>query len=412
MVHNIKSLPILADRYSCTGCLACVDTCPVGALKTIIDEEGFLTYSLNVKVCISCHKCESNCPIVSEYKYGENVVRSNIYAAWNLCDAERMQSASGGAFSAIASYFLSQSNTCVIGATQDGIKTRHIAITQKKDLYKIQGSKYAQSDTTGIYKLTYDKLKAGVKVLFSGTPCQVAGILSYIKSQDLINNLYTIDIVCGGVPSLFLIKNFVDNNPLGVSRIVSYRDKRTGWKSKGYKYRLVYEDKNFILHEENDKNLVIDGFSSGLANRYACNNCRFSYVERNSDFTIADLWGDTSFKSEHYKGLSSIVPHTIKANHLLKKLQVSNIHIEQISWPQVLLNNPRYACGTNTLGHALERKYLSDIFSKYSYDTICKIYALKINKYSLWNLYRVYRKLVSIICRVNQKKYIRKTFNI
>ena len=292
MVHNIKSLPILADRYSCTGCLACVDTCPVGALKTIIDEEGFLTYSLNVKVCISCHKCESNCPIVSEYKYGENVIRSNIYAAWNLCDAERMQSASGGAFSAIASYFLSQSNTCVIGATQDGIKTRHIAITQKKDLYKIQGSKYAQSDTTGIYKLTYDKLKAGVKVLFSGTPCQVAGILSYIKSQDLINNLYTIDIVCGGVPSLFLIKNFVDNNPLGVSRIVSYRDKRTGWKSKGYKYRLVYEDKNFILHEENDKNLVIDGFSSGLANRYACNNCRFSYVERNSDFTIADFVAD------------------------------------------------------------------------------------------------------------------------
>ena len=365
MVHNIKSLPILADRYSCTGCLACVDTCPVGALKTIIDEEGFLTYSLNVKVCISCHKCESNCPIVSEYKYGENVVRSNIYAAWNLCDAERMQSASGGAFSAIASYFLSQSNTCVIGATQDGIKTRHIAITQKKDLYKIQGSKYAQSDTTGIYKLTYDKLKAGVKVLFSGTPCQVAGLKLFLrKSYD---NLYTVDLICHGVPSPKIFQDYLEF--VKGKKLISHINMKSKSNKKGTAIRIDFTNGKYIR-----QTLKTDLWNKLYFNHYivrpSCHDCQFTHYNRVGDITIGDSWGINKYYPNFYsdKMTSLLLVNNSKGNFLYEKISERMDKIEitkEESW-QPQLQYP--------MDESIERENFWKDYIKYGFYYIVKKY--------------------------------------
>lgn len=403
----MKQYPHLANIHECTGCLACIDGCPTNALSIIENDEGHYFYKLNTEKCIKCHKCEQICPIISHSIYGNNNPNlSDLYAAWSTNKPLREKSASGGVFASIASYIL-ENKGIVIGATMEGTQCKHIEINNVTELVKLQGSKYVQSNTSGIYRLVKERLEEGKTVLFSGVGCQIAGLLLFIKSPKLKENLITIDIVCGGVPSNFLIKRYSQYH--NIKSIVSFRNKMNGWKSIGYKYQLTYTNKEGkIIIDNNKKNLITDGFSSGLTNRYSCNNCNFAFLHRISDFTIADLWGDKKYPQEHFYGLSSIAVHTPKGRNLISKLDKYLI-INPITWNEILPFNPRYVYGKTSYSSRPERLFMAWIFKHCSYNVICKLYASEnIKFYNLfWVSYKIIKRLLVSYEALNKRRYIK-----
>lgn len=349
--------PLLAIAKECTGCLACTDSCQHNALDSYISNDGHYYVKINEERCVGCLICENVCPITSKQKYGESDT-SSFYAAWNKDDAERMESASGGAFAAMAHYVLERGGVVIGAATQNVCDVRHIAITDIEGLKLIQGSKYTQSNTNGIYREAYGLLKEGKTILFSGTGCQVGGLLSYLKKKKYEGKLITVDLICGGVPSKLLLQKFVENEPYEVKRIVSYRTKESGWKPKGFIYNFKVEDAEGIIHDYTGKrNMITTAFSTEMTNRYSCYDCNFVGTHRKSDFTIGDLWGDDQFPNEHHSGLSLVVAHNEKANQLLTEMN-NYLATSPCNSNSAIVNNYRLVDGTNVRGNLWERKLM------------------------------------------------------
>ena len=180
----------------CTGCGACVNSCPVNAIVMGADSEGFSYPEVNEDNCIECGKCLNVCPVLS-YKNSNNP-KPKIYAV-RAEDEVRAVSSSGGVFSVLAEAVL-DANGVVCGAAFDKeMCLHHILIDNKKELYKLRGSKYLQSDVGTIYKEIEEVLKEGRKVLFTGTPCQNAALRNILTKE--YDNLLLVDIICHGVPS-------------------------------------------------------------------------------------------------------------------------------------------------------------------------------------------------------------------
>lgn len=389
------SKPNLANKKECTGCLACVVSCKKNALSSSVDEDGHFAVLCDTDKCVLCHKCEQVCPVVSDFEYkGDS--ESAIFAAWNLDDDVRKLSASGGAFSALASYILDQGGY-VFGAANVGVcDIRHICINNREQLPLLQGSKYTQSDASLSYPQVLNLLRHRKIVLFSGTGCQVAGLLSFLRFYKYEGKLVTVDIICGGVPSKILIETFVANEPYKIKKIISFRTKTNGWKSQGFKYNLLVEDSEGNKHDyTNRKNLITDGFCSELTNRYSCYNCRFVGLERKSDFTIGDLWGDKKFPREHYNGLSLVVAHQETSIQLLNQMS-EYLHCEPIEANDAVRHNYRLVSGKMKGSKCIERRCLSILFSKLSYSLLKHIYANDIKLCSPWILYKLYRKIKKI----------------
>lgn len=384
--------PILASNKECTGCLACVASCKREALSSYIDEDGHFAVRCDTSKCVSCHRCEKVCPVVSDFDYkGEQI--SKFYAAWNLNDDVRKHSASGGAFSAMASYVLKQGGY-VFGAANVGIcDIQHICIDNEADLVLLQGSKYTQSDASKSYTQVLELLKEGNLVLFSGTGCQVAALLSFLRPFKYNGRLVTVDIICGGVPSKMLIDKFVDNEPYHIKKIVSFRTKISGWKSHGFKYNLLVEDSEGNIHDyTNKRNLITDGFCSELTDRYSCYNCQFTGSSRKADFTIGDLWGDEIFTTEHYNGLSLVIAHNKKSVDLLEQM-AEFLHVEYTDKTHAIKYNHRIVDGLCKKGQLLERKNMSKLFKSLSYSTLKHIYANDVKVTSPWILYKILTKI-------------------
>lgn len=397
-----KRLPALANKKKCTGCLACVDVCRQGALNRVINEEGHYTYKIDTSKCVGCMQCEHVCPASDGKCYGDNSLNNPVYAAWSTNNLIRNNSSSGGVATEVSKYILTNGGI-VYGATMDGINCHHIEVTEINDLYKLQGSKYMQSDTTGIYRLMLKRLKEGKTVLFTGTPCQVAAAINYVKDNSLKNQLYTLDIACGGVPSLYLRDRFIKDNGDEIKEIHSFRNKDNGWKAFGYKYELKVLTKQQTLKSYGLHNLLLGGFGMGLTYRHSCYNCQFALVNRKSDFTVADFWGDTDFKEQHYNGLSSLSAHTAKGIQLLN--EILSLKREPTTWDKVLPGNYRYAYGKSFLDLTIARRKMAQAFKNYSYRKLCLIYAGAATPKT--PVYFLMKAIYIVIASLNRKKAIR-----
>lgn len=360
-------MPNLPSTISCTGCFACVDACPTKALTRSVNAEGHYFYDLDKLICIDCHRCERVCPVSDdEYLYGVNdLALSSPYAAWCLDKDLRRNSTSGGVFAALAKRTLGNGGTVVGAAIVDNF-VKHVLIEDITSLPLLQGSKYTQSNTNGIYKDVLKQLKNGRKVLFSGTGCQVAGLLRFLPTSLDTSNLITVDLVCGGVPSNFLIDYYLLKNRDSVRGIAGFRNKE--------KYEFTVFDK------KGDKKVIplskrplpLCGFYTELTNRYSCYDCQFAFTHRKADLTIGDLWGDTHYKEQHENGLSLVIAHTDKG---IKALKESEIEINRADWAEILPFNPRIAYGKNILGGTRARKQLSKAFKEDNYQKILDNYA-------------------------------------
>ena len=275
----------------------------------------------------------------------------------------REKSTSGGVFASIAKTVI-ESGGVVFGAAMLDSEVKHIGIDRIEDIYLLQGSKYAQSNTDGIYKQVLDVLKNDKIVLFSGLGCQVAGLLNYLPNSISTEKLYTIDLICGGVPTKYLISKYLEHE--GVESIYAFRNKN--------KYELTVLDKrgNVQVVPLEQRPLPLCGFYTELTNKYICYDCRYIGAHRKSDMTIGDYWGDTEYTDEHQKGLSVAVVHNKKIHHLMSS---SNLSIHLAGWETFLKHNPRMVYGKNDGVSTYRRKRLAEAIINDSYEKFVIDYA-------------------------------------
>lgn len=331
-------MPHLADKNKCNGCHACYNTCNIGAIKMQPDDEGFLRPVINHEKCINCGRCEKACPIINP---PANNPYEESYGAYAKDEAIHKASSSGGVFAVFAKETL-KNGGFVCGAAYTPDRTvNHIIIDKEEDLHLLQGSKYVQSTIGDIYSKIKDLLIENKKVLFSGTPCQVAGLVSYLgKDYD---NLITLDLICHGVPSPWIWQLHLNEISGGKTVTDStFRNKTQGIHNVTLDY---YLSDGTVYQEKYEESPYIKAFSQNLSVRPSCFECKFKGYKRCSDITIGDYWSAVEYNPNLVQdnGVSSIILHSSKAKDFLENVKkqfiIENTTSENVSLWNHNLNN-------------------------------------------------------------------------
>lgn len=316
------------EKNKCCGCGACVQRCPKQCITMQADEEGFSYPLVDTTQCIDCGLCEKVCPVINP---NEPRQPQTVYASYNKNEEVRLQSSSGGIFTLLAE------KTIKKGGVVFGVKFNEewmpvFDYTETLEgIAPFRGSKYVQATVGNAYKKAEKFLKDGREVLFSGTPCQIAGLKLYLRKE--YTNLLTVDIICHGVPSpkvwsrylaetrskLLMSmpdgKNSVGSATGGTSKscieAISFRSKITGWKKYSFMLKLNFSNCNGkntgVFAETLDKNAFMRAFLSDTILRPSCYACPAKEGKSHSDITIADFWGiniiDPAFDDDKGCGL-------------------------------------------------------------------------------------------------------------
>ena len=322
---------------NCCGCNACAEVCPKNCIEMKADDEGFLMPVVDQAACICCGKCDAVCPILNNTEPDGN--QTIAYAAINKNAPIRESSSSGGVFHALAAKTL-QNGGVVYGAafTEDFSAVVHLAAENAEDLHKLRGSKYLQSDLRGVYAAVKVHLQTR-PVFFTGTPCQVEGLLSYLgKPYD---NLLCADVICHGAPSPKAWKiyhQFRCRRAGHHSTAVSFRQKSAGWKN--FSIHFSFQDgQNYDAFFSQDPYMQV--FLSDVSLRPSCYNCSFKGSHRRSDLTLADFWGVEHVLPEmdDDMGTSLLLVHTNKGEQALQQI-ASGLQMQPVSLDNALQYNP------------------------------------------------------------------------
>lgn len=246
------------------------------------DADGFRYPVIDEAACVGCGLCTKVCPVLSDRKPDH---MPQAYAAFSADTKMRLESSSGGVFTELARYILARKGA-VFGAVYDAdLRVRHACAEDEAALAKMRGAKYAQSDLDGVFADVKSRLDRGHQVLFSGTPCQVGGLVAFLGKP--CENLTTVDFVCHSVPSPLAWAEYV--RTLGEVRSVNLRAKDRGWSRYGYCHRVETADGVRLI--PNGESLHMKLFVGGYTTRPSCADCRFKGYARGSDLTIGDFWG-------------------------------------------------------------------------------------------------------------------------
>lgn len=319
----------IKDKKKCCGCGACFNICPKNAIKMISDKEGFLYPKVDTEKCIKCGLCKKVCPILNDNR-NNNFYNPKQYAAWSNDDKNRLSSSSGGLFYELANFILTN-NGVVFGAGFDNeLNVIHKVANNVEDLFELKCSKYVQSNLNDCYLNVKEMLSSEYKVLFVGTPCQVAGLYSFLRNKEY-KNLYTIDFVCHGVPSPKVYRKHLSELESKFNckaQHVYFRDKSNGWKK--FNFKVEFEN-NKIYKKNLCEDLFIRGFLKNMYLRPSCHECKFSKIPRVSDITLGDFWGINSIsnKLDDDKGTSQVLINSDKGKYLFDSV-FSNIFISEV----------------------------------------------------------------------------------
>ena len=250
------------------------------------DQEGFLYPVVNYNLCIKCKKCINVCPIINKEEVESNPV---AYSCINNDETIRLDSSSGGIFTLVAEKVIAQGGAVFGASFNNQFEVQHVFVETKEDLGKLRGSKYVQSKIGNSYKKAKEFLDSGREVLFTGTPCQIAGLKSYL--EKFYTNLSTMDIVCHGVPSPEVWRKYVEFREIEAgspAQRIAFRRKNEGWK----RFSVSFLFKNNIEYRQNLRNdLYMRAFLKDVCLRPSCYECEFKTLDRQSDITLADFWG-------------------------------------------------------------------------------------------------------------------------
>ncbi len=277
------------DAARCTGCCACANACPTNAISMLQGAEGFSAPVIDEAKCIACGKCVKSCPVLTPLESADSRFQE-VYAAWSLDDDIRFESTSGGAFSEFALAWLALGGSLCGACYGEGQRVEHIVVDSKDGLAAIRQSKYAQSDIGDCYRQIRDALKHGRRMLFCGSPCQCAGLISYLGGRP--EGLFVVNFVCRGINSPKAFASFLSwlEGCYGskVSR-VWFKNKVHGWNR--FSTRVEFKNGR-VYSKDRYHDLFMRGYiEQNLYMRECCHACEFRNLAQTADVTLADFWG-------------------------------------------------------------------------------------------------------------------------
>lgn len=348
----------IKNPADCCGCTACASICAHAAITMKPDALGFLYPEVDKDKCVDCGLCEKVCAFNDHYDTSLNIDKPLAYAARHKDMNEIETSRSGAAFIAISDYILEHGGVVYGAGYSDHFRVVHKRAATKEERNEFKGSKYVQSDMNTVFRQVKQDLRAGKTVLFSGTPCQTSGLNSYVGKR-LRENLYLVDIVCHGVPSPFMWRDYIaylekkQGTPVDY---VNFRDKQVyGWQA---------HHETFMFKNEKEKRSFPFRFYKDFMFRKSCGKCYFANTKRPSDITIADFWGwektDPNFNADN-KGVSLVLLNTEKGRKLFEAVK-NRMNTIPANLEDCLQPNMKHPSEIHPLRDAFEEDYVKHGF--------------------------------------------------
>lgn len=331
-----KNRKVCSEKRNCSGCSACKAICPKSCIEMKSDSCGFLYPEVNDKECVNCNACENVC------YYKNTVYRKSVsgaFAAINNDKTVRASSSSGGVFNALARKTIEDGGVVFGVALDENCFAKHICVDTVDGINELMGSKYVQSDIGNSFSVVKEYLDMGRKVLFTGTPCQVSGLISYLKKD--YENLITMDFICHGVPSPLMWEKYISEmSDRFNSRVKKayFRDKIYGWKN--FSMKLQFENgREYISKITEDP--YLRSFICDIDLRESCNNCKAKGIDNSADITVADFWGIAKVipQISDDKGASVVIIRGEKAQAYLNFAR-RDLTLYPVDIEQVVKNNP------------------------------------------------------------------------
>lgn len=366
MIH-IKS------KEQCCGCSACLHICPKHSISFKGDKEGFLYPEIDTKTCVDCGLCEKVCPVINQ---DNERLPLKVFAAKHPDDEIRMSSSSGGIFTLLAEQIIDEGGVVFGAKFNENWEVVHDFAETKDGLIPFRGSKYVQSRIGDSYTIAESFLKSGRKVMFTGTPCQIAGLKKYLRKE--YENLLAVDFVCHGVPSPMVWRKYLEeelarqgeagkNSVLTSSKDIpvltgiNFRDKSTGWKK--FSFVLSFSkasdagEQNTVLSSVFNKNPYMNAFLTNLSLRPSCYACPAKSGKSGADITIGDFWGIENIRPDidDDKGVSLILQYKEGLEYNIR------CDLEPVDFEEAILGN---SCILSSVKEPINRDYFHCCMSK------------------------------------------------
>lgn len=392
----------ILEKYNCCGCGACVQVCPKQCISMFADNEGFLYPQVDKAICIDCGLCEKVCPVISQ-----NELRSPlaVYAAKNTNEDIRLKSSSGGIFTLLAEQVISEGGVVFGARFNESWEVVHDYTETVEGLEPFRGSKYVQSVIGDNFIKAKKFLTEGRKVLFSGTPCQISGLKKFLRKE--FENLLTVEVVCHGVPSPMVWRDYLEYRRTkyasGVRELpkitdILFRDKSDGWKNYGL--RICYSEEklnnNLVCQSERKSNceitpanedIFMNGFLRNLYLRPSCFHCPVKGGKSGADMSLADYWGIESYHPTFYdqRGVGLLLIYTEKGI-VYNDLISDGLNAQSTEYSFAIHGNP---C------------------------IVDSVQEIKRNRTEFWNLYQTYKvKAIVKICNKLRPSKIRRCIGV
>lgn len=353
-------MPIVSEE-DCTGCSSCMNICNQKAITMRENTIGHLLPYIEESLCVDCGLCRKICPSLKQKGFFNPI--NKVYAAWAKDNKEHQTSTSGGVSAVFANFIIEKDGIVYGCGCLPGVKIEHIRISSKQDLNKIKGSKYVQSDINYIYKSVKKDLLEGKSVLFTGTPCQCAGLRSYL--QRPYDNLFIIDIICHGVPSQKLLKDhihYLGYNNTDIERVT--------FREGGY-YLTLWRSGKVIYKKDDMHDLYYSGFNDSLFLRESCIHCKYSNVDRVGDITMGDFHKLGKLQPFEYKLQGNVSLITVNSNKGLLLLEEAKerFMLFERTLKEAILGNPQLQ--KPSVRKSNYNKFIR-LYSRYGYERASK----------------------------------------
>lgn len=322
---------LIKSKSQCCGCGACASACPASCITMCADGEGFLYPQVDESKCLKCNKCFAFCPSLTKLEYN---APKQSYAVFAKDELIRQNSSSGGVFSVIANKVLDNGGVVCGASYCDDWSVKHIIIDSAEDLQKLRTSKYVQSEIYTVLNNVKDIVLSGRQVLFTGTPCQVNALATFLGKD--YPNLYLADIICHGAPSPMVWRKYLATNVKGDIKSVNFRDKSFGWAK--FATKIDFANGSYLKWFKED--LYMQFFLLNLILRPSCYNCFSKHPNKLADITLGDFWGIDKVlpDANDDKGISAVIVSSAKGSALFDSV-AHQIVAHQVDFDSIAQGN-------------------------------------------------------------------------